>query len=65
MAAKKTNKSNKLSKENAKTESLSFHTEESDGEFLTTNHGVKVNDDQNSLKAGSRGANFIGRFYSS
>src|SRR6187402_2866305 len=62
MAAKKTNKSDKLSKENAKTESLSFHTEESTGEFLTTNHGVKVNDDQNSLKAGSRGATLLEDF---
>ncbi len=62
MAAKKSNKANKSSQENAKTENLSFHREESTNEFLTTNHGVKVNDDQNSLKAGSRGATLLEDF---
>jgi len=41
---------------NEKISSLAPHTEESTGEFLTTNQGVKINDDQNSLKAGDRGA---------
>ena len=41
MAAKKSNKPNKSAQENAKTESLSFHKEQSENEFLTTNHGVK------------------------
>jgi len=29
-----------------------------DGEFLTTAQGVRVNDDQNTLRAGERGPNF-------
>jgi catalase len=32
------------------------------GEFLTTNHGVRINDDQNSLKAGERGASLLEDF---
>ena len=42
-------------KGNKKTDSLEQHIEDSQGQFLTTNQGVKVNDDQNSLKAGERG----------
>ncbi len=38
-----------------------FH-EEGDGEYLTTNQGVRVNDDQNSLKAGERGATLLEDF---
>ena len=33
-----------------------------EGQFLTTNHGVRVNDNQNSLKAGERGATLIEDF---
>ena len=32
------------------------------GQFLTTNHGVKINDDNNSLKAGERGATLLEDF---
>src|SRR6187551_238481 len=42
------------SEENKKIADLQQNTEDSTGEFLTTNQGVKVNDDQNSLKAGER-----------
>lgn len=48
--------------ENLKTSKLSEHTETGDGEFLTTNHGVKINDDQNSLKAGERGPSLLEDF---
>jgi len=47
---------------NEKISSLAPHTEESTGEFLTTNQGVKINDDQNSLKAGDRGATLLEDF---
>ena len=33
-----------------------------DGTFLTTNHGLKINDNQNSLKAGERGGTLIEDF---
>ncbi len=41
---------------------LSKVTEDGAGEFLTTNQGVRVNDDQNSLKAGERGATLLEDF---
>jgi len=47
---------------NKKTDSLQQHTEDSQGQFLTTNQGVKVNDDQNSLKAGERGPSLLEDF---
>src|SRR6187455_137618 len=52
----------KTPEENKKTESLQQHTEESSGQFLSTNQGVKINDDQNSLKAGERGATLLEDF---
>jgi catalase len=47
---------------NEKVESLSQHKEDSTNEFITTNHGVRINDDQNSLKAGDRGATLLEDF---
>src|SRR5688572_10660610 len=41
--------------ENDKTEKLAQHTEDPEGTRLTTNQGVRVNDNQNQLKAGPRG----------
>ena len=38
------------------------HTETGTGEFLTTNHGLRINDNQNSLKAGERGATLLEDF---
>lgn len=52
----------KSREENKKTDSLQQHTEDSQGQFLTTNQGVKVNDDQNSLKAGERGPSLLEDF---
>jgi len=48
--------------ENAKTEKLVPHTADATDEQMTTNHGVKINDDQNSLKAGDRGATLLEDF---
>ena len=52
----------KKQEENKKTDSLKQHTEDSQGQFLTTNQGVRVNDDQNSLKAGERGPSLLEDF---
>ena len=37
---------------NPKIEQLDKYKNSDHGEFMTTNHGVKVNDDQNSLLGG-------------
>jgi catalase len=47
---------------NAKIENLEPNVETSVEEFLTTNQGVRVNDDQNSLKAGDRGSTLMEDF---
>ncbi len=47
---------------NAKTESLAVNTNNATGQFMTTDHGVKINDDQNSLKAGERGPSLLEDF---
>src|SRR3954464_6096901 len=41
---------------------LQQNTEDSAGEFLTTNQGVRINDDQNTLKAGERGPSLLEDF---
>jgi catalase len=46
----------------AKIDDLQKNTEDSGGEFLTTNQGVCINDNQNSLKAGDRGATLLEDF---
>lgn len=48
--------------ENIKTESLKPHTANADNEMMTTDHGVKINDDQNTLKAGNRGPSLLEDF---
>src|SRR5687767_7930080 len=48
--------------DNAKLDELSPNREESAGEFLSTNQGVRVNDNQNSLKAGNRGPTLMEDF---
>jgi len=47
---------------NAKVEALAADTESGTGEYLTTNQGVRVNDDHNSLKAGDRGPTLLEDF---
>lgn len=46
----------------SKIEDLAKNTISSADELMTTNHGVKINDDQNSLKAGERGATLLEDF---
>src|SRR5690349_138266 len=47
---------------NQKLNDLAGNLEESAGEFLTTNQGVRINDNQNSLKAGDRGPTLLEDF---
>lgn len=47
--------------ENSKINDLAKNTESGQGEFLTTNQGLRINDDQNSLKAGERGATLLSK----
>lgn len=46
----------------AKENDLSRNTSSSQDEFLTTNQGLRINDDQNSLKAGERGGTLLEDF---
>jgi len=48
---------------NAKTAALEAVTENSDQQSLTSNHGVKIQDDQNSLRAGERGPTLLEDFH--
>ncbi len=56
------NKQDKNTNNNAKTEQLSKDFEEGTGHGLTTNQGLKISDNQNSLKAGERGATLLEDF---
>jgi len=47
---------------NKKLEDLAQDTVSADGKFMTTNQGLKVNDDHNSLKAGERGPTLLEDF---
>jgi catalase len=61
MPVKKTNTTaDDLTNEKAK--DLAPDIEINDGQFMTTDQGVKVNDDQNSLKAGDRGSTLMEDF---
>ncbi len=57
-------KENKQKEEtkNAKIEQLSRNFEDGTDNALTTNQGLKINDNQNSLKAGERGATLLEDF---
>lgn len=46
----------------AKQNDLQPNTENSTGQFMTTDQGVRINDDQNSLKAGERGSTLLEDF---
>jgi catalase len=48
--------------ENSKLEDLAKNKESGEGQFLTSNFGLRINDDQNSLKAGERGATLLEDF---
>jgi catalase len=45
-----------------KGDDLAKNTEDGAGEYLTTNQGVRINDNQNSLKAGDRGPTLLEDF---
>lgn len=62
MPARKKNSSKNTDALNDKLNELLPDKEDSNGEFMTTNHGVRINDDQNSLKAGDRGATLLEDF---
>ena len=47
---------------NPKQEQLGKFTTDNQGEFMTTDQGLKINDDQNSLKTGDRGATLLEDF---
>lgn len=57
-----TQKKTPIEGENAKTEDLAKNTVDNTGEFLRTNQGLKINDNQNSLKAGDRGSTLLEDF---
>jgi catalase len=48
--------------DNEKLRELEPNKEDSTAETMTTNHGLPINDDQNSLKAGNRGATLLEDF---
>lgn len=48
--------------DSTKQEDLNLNKSEADGQFLTTNQGVKINDNNNSLKAGERGPSLLEDF---
>ncbi|MBW8683636.1 catalase [Chitinophaga rhizophila] len=60
MPGKKT--TSKLTEENKKIAELSPNKEDSNGEYINTNTGVRINDDHNSLKAGDRGPTLMEDF---
>ena len=53
---------NNLPNEQAKQADLARNKESGLGENLTTNQGTKINDNQNSLKAGDRGPSLLEDF---
>jgi catalase len=48
--------------QNNKQEDLDLNRSNAKGQFLTTDQGVKINDDNNSLKAGERGPSLLEDF---
>src|SRR3984893_1835045 len=54
--------SNKQKDQNGKMGDLDVFREEPEGEYLTTDQGLRINDDQNSLKAGERGGSLLEDF---
>lgn len=48
--------------QNKKVDDLATSSENPDGQFLTTNQGLAINDNQNSLKSGERGSTLLEDF---
>jgi len=59
MARQNTNKNNTANKKQL---DLDVNREDGTDQFLTTNQGLRINDNQNSLKAGERGATLLEDF---
>jgi len=51
-----------IKQQNVKSNLLETFVTDATGQPMTTNHGVSINDDQNSLKAGDRGATLLEDF---
>jgi catalase len=62
MKNKKAPKGTNTPKTNKKTDDLNIDKEQGDNQLLTTNQGLAVNDNQNSLKAGERGSSLLEDF---
>ncbi len=62
MAKSKKPATPKVQPGNKKIEMLAPHRESGTDEFMSTDHGLLINDDQNSLKAGERGATLLEDF---
>src|SRR4249920_3933549 len=58
----KKSKSTSPKETNEKLDKLEPYREQSDQQFLTSNQGLKINDNQNSLKSGERGATLLEDF---
>ena len=56
------NMKNKQTNNDAKANDLARFTEDGTDQFLTTNQGLRINDNQNSLKAGERGPSLLEDF---
>ncbi len=56
-------KKNENKLEDQKSNDLKKNTVDNNGEFLTTNQGLRINDDQNSLTAGERGPTLLEDFH--
>src|SRR3984893_2528415 len=64
MAKRKQNdqNSNKQKGQNGKMADLDVFREDPEGKYLTTDQGLRINDDQNSLMAGERGGSLLADF---
>ncbi len=51
-----------IKQQNVKSDLLETFVTDATGQPMTTNHGLRINDDQNSLKAGDRGATLLEDF---
>ncbi len=49
--------------DNSKASDLAMFRKDAAEEYLTTNHGLRINDDQNTLKAGERGPSLLEDFH--
>lgn len=58
----KPNEKNGIPGQESKQQDLSINKSDATNKFLTTNHGVRINDDNNSLKAGERGPSLLEDF---